>query len=79
MIRDDVLDAPDWTEKLERYANLQETSDSQAVAVFLEPEALDGRQPARSELVGWPSSPDGATEAPGEARQPGSPAARRVE
>ena len=37
MIREDLLDAPDWTEKLERYADLQETWDSQTVAVFLEP------------------------------------------
>lgn len=37
MIREDLLDAPGWTEKLERYADLQETWDSQTVAVFLEP------------------------------------------
>lgn len=37
MIREGLLDAPDWTEKLERYADLQETWDSQTVAVFLEP------------------------------------------
>lgn len=38
MIREGLLDAPDgWTEKLERYADLQEIWDSQTVAVFLEP------------------------------------------
>lgn len=38
MIREDLLDAPPgWTEKLERYADLQETWDAQTVAVFLEP------------------------------------------
>jgi hypothetical protein len=39
MIREDLLDASDWDEKLERYADLQETWDSQTVAVFLEPAA----------------------------------------
>jgi hypothetical protein len=38
MIREDLLDVPrGWTGKLERYADLQETWDSQTVAVFLEP------------------------------------------
>jgi hypothetical protein len=38
MIHEDLLDASAaWPEKLERYADLQETWDSQTVAVFLEP------------------------------------------
>jgi hypothetical protein len=38
MIREGLLDAPDrWTGRLERYADLQETWDTQTVAVFLEP------------------------------------------
>jgi hypothetical protein len=38
MIHEDLLDAPaDWAAKLERYAALSETWDSQTVAVFLEP------------------------------------------
>ena len=37
MIREDLLDAPGWEDELERYADLQETWDSQTVAVFLEP------------------------------------------
>jgi hypothetical protein len=44
MIRADLLDAPDdWADRLERYADLQETWDAQTVAVFLEPiSAADG-------------------------------------
>jgi hypothetical protein len=37
MIREDLLDAPEWEDELDRYADLQETWDSQTVAVFLEP------------------------------------------
>ncbi|HET6774967.1 MAG TPA: hypothetical protein VFH36_16750 [Acidimicrobiales bacterium] len=44
MIRADLLDTPDdWADRLERYADLQETWDAQTVAVFLEPiSAADG-------------------------------------
>jgi hypothetical protein len=37
MIREDLLDAPGWTDRLERFADLQETWDTRTVAVFLEP------------------------------------------
>jgi hypothetical protein len=37
MIREDLLDAPEWEDELDRYADLQEIWDSQTVAVFLEP------------------------------------------
>jgi hypothetical protein len=46
MIREHLLDAPDdWTERLERYADLQETWDAQTVAVFLEPISAASQSP----------------------------------
>jgi len=48
MIREDLLDAPAWEDKLDRYADLQETWDSQTVAVFLEPIPAADRTVARN-------------------------------
>jgi hypothetical protein len=59
MIREDLLAvAPGWDDRLERYADLQESWDTRTVAVFLEPisaartDTSPEEQPAPRDRVG---------------------------